>query len=191
MPFGNWVTFEPNQRGYKTLAKSGSHPWVVMSQDDGIERILFGIGRTNVTQLRSRPRKTVSQRHFVHWLQKILFLDALNWVSKGRVAQLPLTRYLMVDIDDVFVGKNRLTVSDVDHMMESQKRIRQMVPGFRYNIGFSGNSFKTGTPAENEADEYLIANRDQFSWFPHEWQHMQPHLFDNVTVLINRMTKNK
>ena len=40
-----------------------------------------------------------------HWINRLLFLDALSWVSRGRIA-VPLTRYIMVDIDDLFVGKN-------------------------------------------------------------------------------------
>ena len=53
-------------------------------------------------------------------------------------------RYIQVDIDDVFVGKNRLLVTDVKRMMDSQRKIEKSVPGFRYNLGFSGKSFRSG-----------------------------------------------
>jgi len=134
----------------------------------------------------------VKERQFVHWLQKLLLMDAVNWVSKGRVHQLPLTRYVMVDIDDVFVGKNRLLAEDVDHMLASQDRIARFhVPGFRFNLGFSGHSFRSGSEEENAGDDHLMANKDKFWWFPHDWQHMQPHLFDNVTLLQRRMERNR
>ena len=53
-------------------------------------------------------------------------------------------RLFQIDIDDIFVGKNRLLPTDVDALLESQKQIRKMVPDFRYNLGFSGGVFKTG-----------------------------------------------
>ena len=56
--------------------------------------------------------------------------------------------FFQIDIDDIFVGKNRLLPSDVDALLESQKRIQKMVPGFRYNLGFSGGVFKTGNYEE-------------------------------------------
>ena len=49
-----------------------------------------------------------------------------------------------MDIDDVFVGKNRLLVTDVKRMIDSQRKIEKSVPGFRYNLGFSGKSFRSG-----------------------------------------------
>ena len=100
-------------------------------------------------------------------------------------------RYVQVDIDDVFVGKNRLLLTDVKRLVESQEKIRRIVPGFRYNLGFSGRSFKSGSEAENMADEFLMDNRDKFWWFPHDWNHIQPHLFDNATVLEQHMQLNK
>lgn len=73
-------------------------------------------------------------RHFVN---KLLFLDSLSWLSKGRIAN-SLVRYILVDIDDVFVGKNRMLPDDVRALVQSQERLAEMVPGFKYNLGFSG-----------------------------------------------------
>ena len=66
-----------------------------------------------------------------------------------------------------------------------------MVPGFRYNLGFSGKTFLAGTEEEDEGDLALVAARDSFWWFPHMWKHIQPHRFDNVSELLHRMQLNK
>ena len=70
-------------------------------------------------------------------MNKLLFLDSLSWLSRGRIA-ISLVRYILVDIDDVFVGKNRMLPEDVLALVQSQERLAEMVPGFKYNLGFSG-----------------------------------------------------
>jgi len=62
---------------------------------DGVRRILFGSG-------------------FEFWLHRILFLDALSFLSRGQLSQ-PLDRFILVDVDDIFVGRSgvRLTEADV------------------------------------------------------------------------------
>jgi hypothetical protein len=37
--------------------------------------------------------------------------------------------FLQIDIDDIFVGKNRLNFYDVHALIESQKRIQKLIPG--------------------------------------------------------------
>ena len=97
-----------------------------------------------------------------------------------------------MDIDDVFVGKNRLLLTDAKELLASQARIRKNhVPGFRYNLGFSGRSFRTGSEAENLADAFLVDKKDNFWWFPHDWNHIQPHLYDNATALEEHMILNR
>ena len=63
---------------------------------DGIRRILFGSGLD-------------------FWLHRLLFIDALSYLSWGQLSQ-PLDRYVMVDIDDIFVGQpgTRMTTRDVE-----------------------------------------------------------------------------
>jgi len=124
------------------------------------------------------------------WFIKLLFLDSLQYLSSGEIV-LPLTRYVMVDIDDIFVGTARLVKSDVDAMVESQDIISKMIPGFRYNLGFSGKYFLNGNDEENAGDEALIAEKEKFWWFPHMWKHIQPHRFGNISDLTHRMNLNK
>lgn len=62
---------------------------------DGIRRVYFGSG-------------------LYFWLHKLLFIDALAFLSRGQFAQ-SLERRIVVDIDDIFVGKTgiRMTKEDV------------------------------------------------------------------------------
>ena len=64
-------------------------------QLDGVRRVYFGSGLS-------------------FWLHKLLFIDALAFVSRGQFAQ-SLERRFVVDIDDIFVGKTgiRMTKEDV------------------------------------------------------------------------------
>lgn len=65
-------------------------------EEDGIRRVLFGAG-------------------LKFWLNKLLFLDALSYLSRGRLS-ISLKRYILIDIDDIFVGEKgtRLKSSDVE-----------------------------------------------------------------------------
>ena len=93
------------------------------------------------------------------WYIKIVFLDALQYLSSAEVS-LPLTRYLLVDIDDIFVGSARLAKSDVTALVESQNNLSKVIPGFHYNLGLSGKYFINGNEEEDEADYELIAEAD-------------------------------
>lgn len=41
-------------------------------------------------------------------------------------------------------------------MIDTQNRIRKIIPGFRFNMGFSGKYFNHGTEEENKGDIYLL-----------------------------------
>ena len=62
------------------------------------------------------------------WLIKLVFLDAVQFLANKQL-MLPLTRYVMVDIDDVFVGVSRLTKDDVTALVNSQDRLAEQVKG--------------------------------------------------------------
>lgn len=91
------------------------------------------------------------------WLHKLLFLDSLSFLSHGQLS-ISLQRYLLVDVDDIFVGERgtRLRKDDVMAMLKTQERIQQTVPGFRFNLGFSGKYFHHGTFEENLGDDMLL-----------------------------------
>ena len=65
---------------------------------------------------------------------QVLLLDAIDYLTHGAISQ-PLTRYILVDIDDIFVGEARMVKSDVMALADSQKQINKLCPGFKYNLG--------------------------------------------------------
>lgn len=101
LPGDNWSVFSSNHTTYEPVSwgSAGSSagdgrddyvPLVTVIQDhglyDGIGRVLFGSG------LR-------------FWLHRLLFLDALSYLSKGQLS-ITLDRQVLVDIDDIFVGES-------------------------------------------------------------------------------------
>ncbi|KAJ8418386.1 hypothetical protein AAFF_G00140950 [Aldrovandia affinis] len=117
--------------------------------------------------------------------------DSIAYLTGKRLC-LSLERYLLVDVDDIFVGKEgtRMKVSDVEALLNTQNKLRTLVPNFTFNLGFSGKFYHTGTDDEDRGDDMLLRHRKEFWWFPHMWSHMQPHLFHNVTVLAEQMRLN-
>lgn len=188
LPGGDWAVFQHNHSSYEPLEWAQRNtqdyptdgvqpPLTTVIQDhgrvDGIQRVLFGSG-------------------LKFWLHRLLFLDALSYLSHGQLS-LNLERRILIDVDDIFVGEKgtRLKPDDVHALIATQNRIRGMVPGFRFNLGFSGKYFHHGTHDENLGDDMLLRNVEHFTWFSHMWNHQQPHLYDNLTTLMNDMILNK
>ncbi|XP_014679960.1 PREDICTED: bifunctional heparan sulfate N-deacetylase/N-sulfotransferase-like [Priapulus caudatus] len=106
-----WTTFNANHSTYETVAHAraawtddaegagGGEMRAVVVEDkgffDGIRRVWFGQG-------------------FGFWLHRPLLLDALSFLSHGKLS-ITLDRYMLVDIDDIFVGEKsrRMTREDV------------------------------------------------------------------------------
>ncbi|KAL2076446.1 hypothetical protein ACEWY4_027958 [Coilia grayii] len=112
LPGDDWTVFQSNHSTYEPvlLASTKSsealthlgphralHATVVqdLGLHDGIQRVLFG-------------------NNLSYWLHKLVFVDAIAYLT-GRRLCLPLERHLLVDVDDIFVGKEgtRMKVSDV------------------------------------------------------------------------------
>ncbi|KAF2975299.1 hypothetical protein EK904_005365, partial [Melospiza melodia maxima] len=185
-----WTVFQSNHSTYEPvlLAKTKSaesiphmsvdaalHTTVMqdLGLHDGIQRVLFG-------------------NNLNFWLHKLVFVDSVSFLT-GKRLSLPLDRYILVDIDDIFVGKEgtRMKVEDVKALFDTQNELRTHIPNFTFNLGYSGKFFHTGTDAEDEGDDLLLSYVKEFWWFPHMWSHMQPHLFHNQSVLAEQMTLNK
>lgn len=73
-------------------------------------------------------------------------------------------------------------------MIAVQKRLSQKIPGFRFNLGFSGRSFKQGDNEEDEGDDSLIEHAHEFTWFGHLYDHEQPHkhTYQEIVTSLNR-----
>ncbi|KAJ8416113.1 hypothetical protein AAFF_G00381350 [Aldrovandia affinis] len=168
------ATTGPTQSLSQLGQQGATHATVVQDLGllDGIQRVLFG-------------------NNLSFWLHKLIFVDSVAYLT-GRRLCLPLERHLLVDVDDIFVGKEgtRMKVSDVEALLNTQNKLRTLVPNFTFNLGFSGKFYYTGTDEEDRGDDTLLRHRKEFWWFPHMWSHMQPHLFHNVSVLAEQMRLN-
>lgn len=189
VPGDDWTIFQANHSTYEPLEWAHRNtedypaeeyvktPLATVIQDhghyDNIQRVIFGSG-------------------FRFWLHKLLFLDSLSYLSHGQLS-ISLNRMLLVDVDDIFVGEKgtRLKREDVKALLATQTRIAKMVPGFKFNLGFSGKYFHHGSYEENLGDDLILDNVDKFMWFSHMWNHQQPHLYDNLTQLQADMLLNK
>ncbi|XP_018322286.1 bifunctional heparan sulfate N-deacetylase/N-sulfotransferase [Agrilus planipennis] len=188
LPGDGWTIFKPNHSTYEPLEwahrDERQHfgdiiktPLPTVVQDKGlyddIKRVIFGSG-------------------LKFWLHRLLFLDSLSYLSHGQLS-LSLERYILIDVDDIFVGEEgtRMRPSDVEDMIKAQEEIQKMVPGFRFNLGYSGKYFHHGNSEEDTGDDKILENVDKFMWFSHMWNHQQPHLYDNLTQLVDDMSQNK
>uniref|UniRef100_A0A8C9ATR1 Bifunctional heparan sulfate N-deacetylase/N-sulfotransferase 1 n=1 Tax=Prolemur simus TaxID=1328070 RepID=A0A8C9ATR1_PROSS len=190
LPGEDWTVFQSNHSTYEPvlLAKTRSsesiphlgadaglhaalHATVVqdLGLHDGIQRVLFG-------------------NNLNFWLHKLVFVDAVAFLT-GKRLSLPLDRYILVDIDDIFVGKEgtRMKVEDVK-LFKVQSHLRCLPwPWARLSCLCRA----AGTDAEDAGDDLLLSYVKEFWWFPHMWSHMQPHLFHNQSVLAEQMALNK
>ncbi|XP_038611112.1 bifunctional heparan sulfate N-deacetylase/N-sulfotransferase 4 isoform X2 [Tachyglossus aculeatus] len=190
LPGEDWTIFQFNHSTYQpvlltelrtpktlpeSLSSSAFHATVIqdLGLHDGIQRVLFG-------------------NNLNFWLHKLIFIDAVSFLS-GKKLSLSLDRYILVDIDDIFVGKEgtRMNIEDVKALLETQNLLRTHVANFTFNLGFSGKFYHTGTEEEDEGDDLLLGSVDEFWWFPHMWSHLQPHLFQNESSLMEQMILNK
>uniref|UniRef100_A0A8C0VQY8 [heparan sulfate]-glucosamine N-sulfotransferase n=1 Tax=Cyanistes caeruleus TaxID=156563 RepID=A0A8C0VQY8_CYACU len=186
----DWAVFQINHTTYQPVvfakvkapenlsppaAPSALYATVIhdLGLHDGIQRVLFG-------------------NNLNFWLHKLIFIDAISFLS-GKKLTLSLDRYILVDIDDIFVGKDgtRMNTNDVQALLDTQNLLRAQITNFTFNLGFSGKFYHTGTEEEDEGDDLLLRSVDEFWWFPHMWSHMQPHLFHNESSLVEQMILNK
>uniref|UniRef100_H3A5G8 [heparan sulfate]-glucosamine N-sulfotransferase n=2 Tax=Latimeria chalumnae TaxID=7897 RepID=H3A5G8_LATCH len=186
----DWAVFQFNHSTYQpvllaklsssenipqALSKDTLHATVVqdLGLHDGIQRVLFG-------------------NNLNFWLHKLIFVDAISFLS-GKKFSLSLERYILVDIDDIFVGKEgtRMNANDVKALLDTQNLLRTQIANFTFNLGFSGKFYHTGAEEEDDGDDLLLKYIDEFWWFPHMWNHMQPHLFHNESTLVDQMILNK
>lgn len=109
LPGDDWTVFQSNHSTYEPVllargrtTEAGGPPaplHAAVVQDlglhDGIQRVLFG-------------------NNLNFWLHKLVLVDAVSFLT-GKRLSLALERYILVDIDDIFVGKEgtRMKVSDV------------------------------------------------------------------------------
>lgn len=115
VPGSSWTVFVSNHSTYVPV----SHAWlhVTDSHDDNVSAALTDTVCTPVLLDRGTHdgiRRVLFGAGFEFWLHRVLFLDAISFLSRGRLSQ-PLDRFVLVDVDDVFVGRSgvRMTKADV------------------------------------------------------------------------------
>ena len=102
IPGEKWITFLGNHQTYEPITFARAHPGnnkvVLVLEDkgylDGVRKVFFG-------------------NSLNYWLHILLFLDAVSYLSKGYF-MFPLERYLLIDIDDIFVGKTGIRMKSND-----------------------------------------------------------------------------
>ncbi len=127
---------------------------------------VFPLVKTVNNELDSGPRQVLMGLDLNHLMLNILF-DILRFVSYGDLfARDDLSRFIQVDIDDIFVGMNqkRLKKNDVMNLIDFQEAFmnkhfftNSIVFRFKFNLGYSGYYYKTSANEdENQADELLL-----------------------------------
>uniref|UniRef100_A0A8C0VRW4 [heparan sulfate]-glucosamine N-sulfotransferase n=1 Tax=Cyanistes caeruleus TaxID=156563 RepID=A0A8C0VRW4_CYACU len=179
----DWAVFQINHTTYQPVvfakvkapenlsppaAPSALYATVIhdLGLHDGIQRVLFG-------------------NNLNFWLHKLIFIDAISFLS-GKKLTLSLDRYILVDIDDIFVGKDGTRMNTNDVQVKCVHKL--MVNAAELYFHLKGKSW---TEEEDEGDDLLLRSVDEFWWFPHMWSHMQPHLFHNESSLVEQMILNK
>ena len=91
-----------------------------------------------------------------------LLIDSITYSSHNRF-NYSTTRYLQIDIDDIFVAATgtRMKQSDVIALVLFQNLVNkeyfnQSLEKFKFNLGFSGYYYQNGNEEENMGDSALI-----------------------------------
>ena len=58
-------------------------------------------------------------------------------------------------------------------MVGVQERLGSYVPGFTFNLGFSGGLFSHGDPLEVEGSKEIVRVAEKFWWFEHMYKHLK------------------
>ncbi|XP_067935741.1 bifunctional heparan sulfate N-deacetylase/N-sulfotransferase 4-like [Watersipora subatra] len=180
----DWVQFHPSKATHRTLAygqtrdSHGIFSLVVLDLglEDGVVKLFFG------------------QKHSL-WIHKILFLDALSFLTNGAM-KMSKTRLIQIDIDDIFLGSStggtKMKAVDALELKNAQSVWREhYVPGFNFYLGFNGKSYKAGLEEEADGDVELIKQAGHFHWFDHTWAHVQAHKYNNLSKLVEQMELSK
>ena len=94
------------------------------------------------------------------WIVKLLLLDAIQYFSARPMLKFDLKRYILVDIDDIFVAPpgTRMKVDDVKALITTQNNLRSKVPGFTFNLGYAGYFYDKGLDEEVKGKNIVTMN---------------------------------
>lgn len=117
LPGEEWTTFSSNHSSYQALlqarAKEGTG---ANSGDNSGSGFNLGLQATVVQDmgLYDGVRRVLFGQGLGYWLHKLILVDAISYLTDRKLT-LGLDRHILVDIDDIFVGKEgtRMTAKDV------------------------------------------------------------------------------
>ena len=75
-------------------------------------------------------------------------------------------------------------------LLSAQELLEQKIPGFKFNLGFSGKGYLQGNEDEDDGDQAILENANKFTWFGHLFDHEQPHKL-SLKQLTRSMIRNK
>lgn len=111
LPGEDWTVFQSNHSTYEPVLLAKPR----LSSDDA-NRQLHGLQATVIQDLglHDGVQRVLFGQGLGYWLHRLILVDAIAYLT-GRKLSRSLERYILVDIDDIFVGKKgtRMNVNDV------------------------------------------------------------------------------
>lgn len=113
LPGDDWTVFVPNHTTFEPLAYARTQSAEQVSLSSSIEEVRY-ITAVHDLGLYDGIQRVIFGNDLNFWLHGLLFIDALSFLSHGKFS-VPLERYVQIDVDDIFVGRQgiRLVPSDV------------------------------------------------------------------------------
>lgn len=117
LPGEDWTTFSSNHSSYKAVLQARTKDGVGGSSGDNPELGFNLVLQATVVQdmgLYDGVRRVLFGKDLGYWLHKLILVDAISYLTDRKLT-LGLDRHILVDIDDIFVGKEgtRMTAKDV------------------------------------------------------------------------------
>ena len=75
-------------------------------------------------------------------------------------------------------------------MISVQNLLSQKIPGFKFNLGFSGRGYKQGDEDEDGGDDAIIEHAHEFTWFGHLYDHEQAHK-QSYKEIVRSLVRNE
>lgn len=137
---GNFVPIASVEYLNHDTQQSVTYPVILADygNNDGVRKVFFGCPADS-------------------WIVKLLLLDAIRRFSAQPLLKMSLKRYILVDIDDIFVAPpgTRMKVDDVKALISTQDILRSKVLGFTFNLGYAGYFYDQGLDEEVEGEKVI------------------------------------
>uniref|UniRef100_A0A4W5K8U4 Uncharacterized protein n=1 Tax=Hucho hucho TaxID=62062 RepID=A0A4W5K8U4_9TELE len=145
LPGDDWTTFTSNHSSYQAVVQARVQVQArpreggpgVGSDDNPDPGFSWGLQATVVLDvgLFDGVQKVVFGHGLGYWLHRLLLVDAIAYLTDRKLS-LGLERHILVDIDDIFVGKEgtRMNSKDVKALLDTQNQLRSQITNFTFNL---------------------------------------------------------